>query len=90
MRSKKYGGVSNVISDLYLAESAVLRTLKARKAGRSWSVMADLTLSFVNSAVGRMEQQARECLAATSQGGRLPRRPGKIRHPHSLPRMGNP
>ena len=66
------GGVSDIISDIYLAESAVLRTLKARKAGRNWSVMADLTLTFVNSAVGRMEQQARECLAATSQGDELP------------------
>ena len=65
------GGVSDIISDIYLAESAVLRTLKARKAGRNWSVMADLTLTFVNSAVGRMEQQARECLTATSQGDEL-------------------
>jgi alkylation response protein AidB-like acyl-CoA dehydrogenase len=65
------GGVSDIISDVYLAESAVLRTLKARKAGRNWSVMSDLTLTFVNSAVGRMEQQARECLAATSQGDEL-------------------
>ena len=65
------GGVSDIISDIYLAESAVLRTLKARKAGRNWSVMADLTLTFVNSAVGRMEQQARECLMATSQGDEL-------------------
>ncbi len=72
-------GVSNVISDLYLAESAVLRTLKTRKAGRSWSVMADLTLSFVNSAVGRMEQQARECLAATSQGDELRAQLGIVR-----------
>jgi alkylation response protein AidB-like acyl-CoA dehydrogenase len=64
-------GVSDIISDIYLAESAVLRTLKARKAGRNWSVMADLSLTFVNSAVGRMEQQARECLTATSQGDEL-------------------
>ena len=65
------GGVSDIISDVYLAESAVLRTMKARKAGRNWSVMADLTLTFVNSAAGRMELQARECLAATSQGDEL-------------------
>lgn len=64
-------GVSDVISDVYLAESALLRTLKARQGGGSWSGMADLTLSFVNSAVERMEQQARRCLAATSQGDDL-------------------
>ena len=73
------GGVSDIIIDLYLAESAVLRTLKARKAGRNWSVMADLTLTFVNSAVGRMEQQARECLAATSQGDELRAQLGIVR-----------
>jgi len=71
--------VSDIITDLYLAESAVLRTLKARKAGRNWSVMSDLTLTFVNSAVGRMEQQARECLAATSQGDELRAHLGIIR-----------
>jgi alkylation response protein AidB-like acyl-CoA dehydrogenase len=73
------GGVSDIISDIYLAESAVLRTLKARKAGRNWSVMADLTLSFVNSAVGRMEQQARMCLAAISQGDELRAQLGIVR-----------
>ena len=73
------GGVSDIITDLYLAESAVLRTLKARKAGRNWSVMSDLTLTFVNSAVGRMEQQARECLAATSQGDELRAHLGIVR-----------
>jgi alkylation response protein AidB-like acyl-CoA dehydrogenase len=62
------GGVSDIMSDIYLAESALLRTLKARKAGRNWAVMSDLTLTFVNSAVGRMEQQAREALAGVSQG----------------------
>jgi len=73
------GDVSDIISDIYLAESALLRTLKARKAGRNWSVMSDLTLTFVNSAVGRMEQQARECLAATSQGDELRAHLGIIR-----------
>ena len=77
-------GVSDVISDLYLAESAVLRTLKARKAGRSTSVMTDLTLSFVNSAVGRMEQQARVCLAATSQGDELRAQLGIMRRAAAL------
>ena len=72
-------GVSDIITDLYLAESAVLRTLKARKGGRSSSVMTDLTLSFVNSAVGRMEQQARVCLAAISQGDELRAQLGIVR-----------
>ena len=55
------------------------RLLKARKAGRNWAVMGDLTLSFVNSAVLRMEQQARECLAATSQGDELRAQLGVVR-----------
>jgi hypothetical protein len=73
------GAVSDIMSDLYFAESALLRTLKARKAGRNWSVMADLTLTFVNSAAGRMEQQARECLAAISQGDELRAHLGIVR-----------
>jgi hypothetical protein len=41
--------------------------------------MTDLTLSFVNNAVERMEQQARRCLAATSQGDELRSQLGIVR-----------
>jgi len=64
---------------VYLAESALLRTLKVRKANVNSPVLADLTLSFINDAVGRMETQARRALAATSQGDELRAQLGILR-----------
>jgi hypothetical protein len=63
--------LSDMISDIYLAESALLRTLKARKTSGAASAMTDLTLIFANDAVGRLELQARRALAAVSQGDEL-------------------
>ncbi|MBI3852319.1 MAG: acyl-CoA dehydrogenase family protein [Verrucomicrobia bacterium] len=63
--------LSDIISDIYLAESARLRTLKVRKSNVRQSIMADLTLVFVNDAVGRMEALARTALTATSEGDEL-------------------
>jgi alkylation response protein AidB-like acyl-CoA dehydrogenase len=63
--------LSDIISDIYLAESACLRTLKVRKANARQSVMGDLTLVFVNDSVGRMEAWAKQALTATSEGGEL-------------------
>jgi len=71
--------ISDMIIDVYLAESALLRTLKARRAGGNTSVLADLTLSYLNAAVGRMEAQARRALAATSQGDELRAQLGILR-----------
>jgi alkylation response protein AidB-like acyl-CoA dehydrogenase len=71
--------LSDIISDIYLAESALLRTLKARKASGSPPVMTDLTLIFANDAVGRLEQQARRALAAISQGDELRTQLGILR-----------
>jgi alkylation response protein AidB-like acyl-CoA dehydrogenase len=71
--------LSDIIIDVYLAESALLRTRKVRKANGSSSVLADLTLSFLNDAVGRMEGQARRALAATSQGDELRAQLGILR-----------
>jgi len=70
--------ISDIIIDVYLAEGALLRTLKVRKANGS-SVLADLTLSFINDAVGRMEGQARRALAAASQGDELRAQLGILR-----------
>jgi len=63
--------LSDIISDIYMAESVRLRTLKVRKANAAKSIMADLTLVFVNDAVGRMESLARQALTATSEGDEL-------------------
>jgi alkylation response protein AidB-like acyl-CoA dehydrogenase len=73
------GSLSDLIMDVYLAESALLRTLKTRKAAGSAPVMADLTLCFANDAVGRMELQARGALAAISQGDELRAQLGIVR-----------
>ena len=63
--------LSDMIIDLYLAESALLRTLKARAAAGAAPVMADLTLVFVNEVVGRLELHARRALPAIVQGDEL-------------------
>jgi alkylation response protein AidB-like acyl-CoA dehydrogenase len=63
--------LSDMIIDLYLAESALLRTLKVRPAAGTSPVMADLTLVFVNEVVGRLELHARRALAAMLQGDEL-------------------
>jgi alkylation response protein AidB-like acyl-CoA dehydrogenase len=71
--------LSDMIIDIYLAESALLRTLKTRKAAGSAPMMADLTLVFANEAVGRLEQQAKRALAAISQGDELRGQLGIVR-----------
>ena len=71
--------LSDMMIDIYLAESALLRTLKVRQAGGSSAALTDLTLVFINDAVGRMELQARSALAATSQGDELKAQLGIVR-----------
>jgi len=71
--------LSDIISDVYLAESALLRTAKARQAGGAASAMTDLTLVYVNDAVARFEQCARQALAATSEGDELRGQLGLVR-----------
>lgn len=71
--------LSDIIIDIYLSESALLRTLKARQSGNKSTVMNDLTLVFINDAVGRMEASARQALAATAQGDALRQHLGFVR-----------
>lgn len=68
------GHLSDIIIDVYLGESAVLRAMKHRTP-----VMADLALKFVNDAVARFESHARQALAATSQGDDLRAQLGIVR-----------
>ncbi len=71
--------LSDIMIDTYLAESAVLRAMKAANSGAGSASMSDLTLIFVNEAVGRMELQARRALAATSEGDELKAQLGIMR-----------
>ncbi len=71
--------LSDVIIDTYLAESAVLRTLKVRQSRGASPVMTDLALIFLNEAVGRMELQGRRALAAISEGDELRAQLGILR-----------
>jgi alkylation response protein AidB-like acyl-CoA dehydrogenase len=73
------GRLSDIIIDVYLGESALLRALKGRKSSGSAAVLSDLALNFINDAVGRMELQARHALAATSQGDELRAQLGIVR-----------
>jgi hypothetical protein len=63
--------LSDLMIDLFLGESAVLRSLKARAKGSAAVTMTDLSLIFVNEAVNRMEHQTRAGLAAISTGDDL-------------------
>jgi alkylation response protein AidB-like acyl-CoA dehydrogenase len=71
--------LSDIITEVYLAESALLRTLKVRASNPGSTIMTDLTMVFVNDAAGRMELQARQALAATSQGDELRAQLGIVR-----------
>jgi hypothetical protein len=71
--------LSDMITDIYLAESALLRTLKARAGAGAAPVMADLTLVFANEVVGRLELHARQALAAILQGDELRTQLGIVR-----------
>ncbi len=75
------GRLSDIIIDVYLGESALLRTLKTRKSAPNafGAVLSDLTLNFINDAAGRMELHARHALAATSQGDELRAQLGIVR-----------
>lgn len=68
------GHLSDIIIDVCLGESAVLRAMKHRTP-----IMADLASKFVNDAVARFESHARQALAATSQGDDLRAQLGIVR-----------
>jgi hypothetical protein len=60
--------ISDIIIEIYLDESALLRTLKALRRNRAASTMADLTSSLINDSVSRMEQRAALALAVCTSG----------------------
>jgi len=63
--------LADIICEIYLAESAVLRAQKAAAAGRS-PVYRDLALLFVNGSATRLEASARGILEATADGQQFP------------------
>ncbi|MDI1318973.1 MAG: acyl-CoA dehydrogenase, partial [bacterium] len=60
---------SDIVIDLFLSESAVLRALKLRGRGPNAATHADLALIFVNDSLARMENRARDALAALDGDG---------------------
>src|SRR5258706_6171784 len=71
--------LSDVIIEIYLGESAVLRALKARAKGMAASTMLDLATVFVSNSVGRIEHHARIVLSASSAGDELKAQLGILR-----------
>jgi hypothetical protein len=64
---------SDIIIDIYCAESAILRTekLAASRGEKDCSLQIDATRTFANDAFGRIDQSARTALAAMSEGDEL-------------------
>jgi len=71
--------ISDLLIDIYLGESAVLRALKARGRGAHDAVHADLALVFVNDSAARLEVRARDALSAVAAGDELTRHLGRVR-----------
>lgn len=65
------GVLSDLVIDIYLGESAVLRALKNRARFPGQTAQADLALIWVNDSVARMENRARDALAAMATGDEL-------------------
>jgi hypothetical protein len=63
--------ISDIVIDIFLDESALLRTKKHLAAGKPAAAMTDLTLSLMNDSVSRMEQRATTALVACLQGDEL-------------------
>lgn len=65
------GAISDIVIEIFLDESALLRTKKHLAAGKPVTAMTDLTLSLMNDSVARMEQRATLVLAACLTGDEL-------------------
>ena len=70
--------ISDLVIDLYLGESAVLRALKTRGRNPANTIQADLALIWINDSVSRMESRIREALAYLATGDELTRLLGVI------------
>ncbi len=63
--------LSDLVIEIFLGESAVLRALKLRSKGTNAGTSADLALIWVNDSVARMENRARDALARMASGDEL-------------------
>ncbi|MBI3885693.1 MAG: acyl-CoA dehydrogenase family protein [Opitutae bacterium] len=63
--------LSDLVIDIFHGESAVLRALKIRGRSANAATHADLALIFVNDSVARMENRARDAVAAMAAGEEL-------------------
>jgi len=66
-------GVADIIMDAYAMESAILRTQKlaAAQSDKAAQPFVDMTRVFCNDAVERIEANAKNTLAAMSEGDEL-------------------
>lgn len=66
-------GVADIIIDTYAMESAILRTLKmaASQGETAAALYTDMTRTFCNDAVERIEAHAKNTLAAMAEGDEL-------------------
>ena len=66
-------GVADIIIDTYAMESAILRTLKmaASQGEKAAALYTDMTRTFCNDAVERIEAHAKNTLAAMAEGDEL-------------------
>jgi hypothetical protein len=66
-------GAANIIMDVYAMESAVLRARKlaAAQGEEAAALQLDIVRVFCNDAVGRVEAEARNTLAAIGEGDEL-------------------
>ncbi len=60
--------ISDIIIEIYMVESALLRTLKAIGRGHTAGVMTDLTMSLMNGSVARIAQRATTVAVAMASG----------------------
>lgn len=90
LAAKKYGeklndeqeilaAVSDIIIDVYLNESALLRTKKTLGKGQPAGTMTDLTLSMMNDSVSRIENRAATVLTMLASGEELKAQLGMVR-----------
>jgi alkylation response protein AidB-like acyl-CoA dehydrogenase len=63
--------IADLAIEIYLGESALLRTLKARTRGARAAAMTSLTLVFLHDSAARIEHQARTAFAAIESGAAL-------------------